>query len=285
MMTTGPEPTRRDDLAGLLRDLESLEAIFATWNEDQRHAVEAYRRAMESLHGEAFKRLIRALKGEPSALMAMKAAAGDEVVYAVLRRHGLIKPSLDERIEAALQSIRPMLASHGGVVELVRIDPPRVELRFGGACGGCVSSSVTFDAGVRKAIQDACPEITEVVQVKAAAVAGPAGYVSPFTLPAQGSWLLACALGDIPENGTRAMQLGGQAVLLFRHGAAVTCFESACAHLGLPIHDGNVEDGVIVCPHHGFRYELASGACLTMPDLRLRALPVRVVEGRVEVKA
>jgi Fe-S cluster biogenesis protein NfuA len=159
-------PTERHDLAGLLGDIEALEALFLTWDAEPRSAVQAYRRAIEALHGQALGRLIRALKGHPEALAAMKSAAADEVIYAVLRRHGLIKPSLNERIEAALESIRPMLAEHGGNVQLVCVNPPAVEVRLLGTCSGCASSALTFQAGIRRAIQDACPEITEISQVR-----------------------------------------------------------------------------------------------------------------------
>ena len=91
----------------------------------------------------------------------MKRALSDEIVYAVLRRHEIIKPSLAERVELALDSIRPMLASHGGDVELVKVAPPQIEVRFVGACDGCPASALTFHAGVKKAVEEACPEITD----------------------------------------------------------------------------------------------------------------------------
>lgn len=284
MNAVDPKSTRREDLAGFLSDIESLEQIFAVWETDHRQATEAYRRALEALHGEALTRLIRALKMDPAALEALKAAARDEVVYAVLRRHGLLKPSLNERIEAALQGIRPMLASHGGDVELVKVDPPRVEVRFSGACDGCAASALTFQAGVRKAIQEACAEITEIAHVKGTEGAGGARFVSPFALAAGGSWFLACTLRDIPDQGVRAIDAGGQKLVLFRRGSVVTCFRNACAHLGQAIDQGSVEGGIITCPHHGFRYDLASGQCLTASDLQLQAHAVRVMGNRIEVR-
>ena len=114
-------PTRRNDLAEFLSDVEALESIFATWDETQRGAVSAYRQAIEQLHGEALTRLVRALKTDPAALAAMKRSLSDEIVYAVLRKHEIIKASLAERVELALASIRPMLASHGGDVELITV--------------------------------------------------------------------------------------------------------------------------------------------------------------------
>ena len=255
-------PTQRADLAGFLNDMARLETIFATWEETPRGAVEAYLRAIEALHGEALRRLVRALKTDPAALAAMKAALGDEIVYAVLRRHAIIKASLVERVELALQTIRPMLASHGGDVELVKVAPPAIEVRFIGACDGCPASALTFHSGVKKAVEDACP----------------------FELNATGNWLEAGALTEIPEGGVKAMEIGGEKVILSRRGAAVTCFQNACAHLGFPIHDGEVENGIIACPHHGFRYDLSSGECLTAPEVQLQSHAVRVTGSRVEVR-
>jgi nitrite reductase/ring-hydroxylating ferredoxin subunit/Fe-S cluster biogenesis protein NfuA len=278
-------PTRRTDLAEFLSDVERLEEIFATWEETPRGAVEAYRRAIEALHGEALTRLVRALKSDPAALAAMKRAIADEIVYAVLRRHGIIKASLAERVELALASVRPMLASHGGDVELVKVAPPKIEVRFVGACDGCPASALTFHAGVKKAVEDACAEITEVVQVKGLG-GGESGinFVSPFALHAKGNWLQVGTLSEIPEGGIRAMSIEGEKVILSRQGSVVTCFQNACAHLGFALDDGEINDGVITCPHHGFQYDLASGECLTAPEVQLQSHAVRVTGGRVEVR-
>jgi Fe-S cluster biogenesis protein NfuA/nitrite reductase/ring-hydroxylating ferredoxin subunit len=277
-------PTQQVELASLLRDLERLETIFASWESAPRNAAEAYRRSIEALHGEALRRLVRALKTDPAAFAAMKAALADEIVYAVLRRHGIIRASLGERIEAALAGIRPMLASHGGDVELVKIAPPAIEVRFLGACDGCAASMLTFHAGVKKAVMDACPEITNVIQVKGTGggTGETARFVSPF---ADGNWLPAGTLEEIPDGGIRTLEAGGVDVILFRRGSTVTSFQDSCSHLSLGISTGEITDGVITCPHHGFRYDLATGECLTAPVVRLRMHDVRVADGNVEIKA
>ena len=279
-------PTRRNDLAEFLNDVEGLEAIFATWDETQRGAVEAYRRSIEALHGEALTRLVRALKSDPAALAVMKGAVADEIVYAVLRRHQIIKASLAERVEVALAGIRPMLASHGGDVELLKVAPPKIEVRFAGACDGCPASALTFHEGVKKAVEEACPEITEIVQVKGSGRGydGSANFVSPFAINSGDGWLDAGLITEIPDGGVRGLTLGGEQVILSRQGKVVTCFQNACAHLGFALHDGEVEDGIITCPYHGFRYDLASGECLTAPEVQLQPHAVRVIGSRVEVR-
>ncbi len=278
----------RNDVAHLAGDIERLEMIFENWDETPRGAAKAYGLAIEALNGEAMRRLVSALKRDPAALAAMKSAVNDEVVYAVLRRHGIIKPSLTERVEAALEGIRPMLATHGGDVELVSIAPPAIEVRFTGACDGCPASQLTFHAGVKKAVEDACPEITEILQVKGTGATTADGesvrFVSPFALGAGGKWHLAAKLNEIPEAGVKADILDGEKILLSRRGSIVTCFQNACAHLGLTLDDGEVENGIITCPYHGFRYDLSSGECLTAPAVQLQPHAVRVIGNRVEVR-
>ena len=279
-------PIDRSDLAGFVTEIERFETIFASWDDARRATVVAYKRSIEALNAEALRRLIRSLKTDPVTLDALKSAVADEVVYAVLRRHEIVKPSLAERVERAIEGIRPMLALHGGDVELVKIAAPVVDVRFTGACDGCPASALTFHAGVKKAIQDACPEISEIHQVKGLGGSSAAGisFISPFAHGAEGGWLYAASLTDIPENAVRAMELGGEKVLLWRQGAVVTCFQNACAHLGLPIDAGEIVGGILTCPHHEFQYELTSGECLTAPEVQLQSHAVRIVGRRVEVR-
>jgi len=74
---------------------------------------------------------------------------------------------LKERVEEALDSIRPALQADGGDVALVDIDEEngivRVELQ--GACAGCPSAQITLVMGVERAIKEAVPEIKEVLSV------------------------------------------------------------------------------------------------------------------------
>jgi nitrite reductase/ring-hydroxylating ferredoxin subunit/Fe-S cluster biogenesis protein NfuA len=274
-------------LSAFLDDLARLETIFASWDETPRAAVTAYAETLEAMHAEALRRLIASLRTEPAALAAMKQAACDDLVYAVLRRHNLLKPSMTERVQAALESVRPMLASHGGDVELVSVAPPAIEVRFVGACDGCPASALTFHAGVKKAVEDACPEITEIRQVKGLAGGSATNgvrFISPFALSGEGEWRAAGQLDEIPEGGIRALVLEGEKVMLHRNGAVVSCLQNACAHLGFPLDDGDIEDGIITCPFHGFRYDLATGECLTAPSVQLQPHAVRVIADRVEVR-
>jgi len=288
---TEPRPSE-PDLESLLKDLRVLEELVESWDdESRRNTVMALKSAVDALNKAAFARLIRALKAEPAALEALKAAVSDEVVYAVLRHHELVKPSLHERIEQALASVRPMLASHGGDVELVRVEPPdAVEIRLLGACDGCPASALTLSAGVEKAIQERCPEVTRIRQAgdqlhrPAPGDGTPVHFVSPFARCDDSGWLPACDVGAIPEGSVLPLEVAGEPLLLSRRGHRVFCYRNACAHLGMPLDMADVSDGVLTCPHHGFQYSLETGECLTVPEVQLQTHAVRVTGERVEVK-
>ncbi len=71
-----------------------------------------------------------------------------------------------EKVEAALNKIRPMLQADGGNVELVDVSPDGVvKVKLKGACGGCPMSQMTLKAGIEKTIKEDVPEIKEVISV------------------------------------------------------------------------------------------------------------------------
>jgi Fe-S cluster biogenesis protein NfuA len=70
-----------------------------------------------------------------------------------------------EKVEAALNKIRPALRADGGDVEVVEIKNGTVKVRLTGACGGCPMSTMTLKNAVEKVIKEQVPEIKQVVAV------------------------------------------------------------------------------------------------------------------------
>lgn len=74
--------------------------------------------------------------------------------------------SIIERIEAALDNIRPYLETDGGNIRVVEVtDDLVVKLELLGACSSCPMSSMTFKAGVEEAIRKAVPEVKAIEAV------------------------------------------------------------------------------------------------------------------------
>ncbi len=76
--------------------------------------------------------------------------------------------SIEEQIEKVLDQVRPSLRMDGGGIEFLKHDPVSgaVHVRFQGACVGCPMSEITLKMGVEAALQDAIPEIKEVIAVE-----------------------------------------------------------------------------------------------------------------------
>lgn len=71
-----------------------------------------------------------------------------------------------DRVEKALEKVRPMLQADGGNVELVEITADNVvKLRLKGSCGCCPMSSMTLKAGIERIIKQEVPEVKEVVAI------------------------------------------------------------------------------------------------------------------------
>ncbi|MCA1904985.1 MAG: NifU family protein [Desulfarculus sp.] len=73
---------------------------------------------------------------------------------------------MKEKVQAALDKIRPALNRDGGDVELVDVgDDGVVKVRLKGACGGCPMSQMTLKMGIEKVVRQAVPEIKSVESV------------------------------------------------------------------------------------------------------------------------
>jgi Fe-S cluster biogenesis protein NfuA len=75
-----------------------------------------------------------------------------------------IKP-MKEKIEKALNDIRPALQADGGDVELVEVENNIVKVRLKGACAGCPMSQMTIKQGIERYLKKAVPEIAGVEPV------------------------------------------------------------------------------------------------------------------------
>lgn len=127
-----------------------------------------YRRAEEllrlvtDLYGAGLERIMQIVSVASASSVA--ALAEDELVGSLLLVHELHPRDLADRVEAALEEVRPLLARHAGDVELLDVDPSAaaVRIRLLGSCDGCPSSAVTLQSAVERAILEAAPEILTV---------------------------------------------------------------------------------------------------------------------------
>jgi Fe-S cluster biogenesis protein NfuA len=70
---------------------------------------------------------------------------------------------LKEKVESAIQNVRPSLQADGGDIELVSVDDNgKVTVKLKGACNGCPMAQLTLKQGVEKYLKENIPEVTTV---------------------------------------------------------------------------------------------------------------------------
>jgi nitrite reductase/ring-hydroxylating ferredoxin subunit len=100
----------------------------------------------------------------------------------------------------------------------------------------------------------------------------------------QAAWIDVGAEADQAPGTGRAIEVAGRRIALFRTDAGWFALEDRCPHLGAPLSAGCVRDGHVVCGWHGWRFDLATGACPVVAGAPgARPVPVRVAAGRVLV--
>ncbi len=110
---------------------------------------------VDAMHREGLGQLvemIRAWRGE----IFLEAVAADEEAGALLAAYDLnefAREAAELAVDRALAEIRPLAASHGGAIEVLRINDGVVEVRLDGTCNGCPSSSATLTHGVEAALR------------------------------------------------------------------------------------------------------------------------------------
>ena len=71
-----------------------------------------------------------------------------------------------EKVETALQEIRPALQADGGDVELIDVtEDGIVKVKLKGACGGCPMAQLTLKQGIERLLKDSIPEVKSVESV------------------------------------------------------------------------------------------------------------------------
>jgi nitrite reductase (NADH) small subunit len=84
----------------------------------------------------------------------------------------------------------------------------------------------------------------------------------------------------IPEGEGRAFDVGGARIAVFRtRGGKLFATQASCPHKEGPLADGLVGEGCVVCPLHGYEYDLESGAAVGHDCGALRTYPVSIDEG------
>ena len=110
------------------------------------------------LYGEGLERIFDAIAEDGSEALRSRLVE-DGVVASLMLIHDLYPVPLEERVQEALDSVRPYMESHGGNVELLGIEDGVARLRLEGSCNGCAASASTLELAVEEALQATAPDL------------------------------------------------------------------------------------------------------------------------------
>ncbi|MGH9862148.1 MAG: Rieske (2Fe-2S) protein [Candidatus Acidiferrales bacterium] len=86
-------------------------------------------------------------------------------------------------------------------------------------------------------------------------------------------------------EGGKLVEAGGQMIAIFNLGGNLYAIENTCPHRGGPLSDGMMAGEEVICPWHGSRFNMKTGAVITPPAQQgVKSFPVRVTGNEVEVE-
>ena len=97
------------------------------------------------------------------------------------------------------------------------------------------------------------------------------------------SFVAAADLPTLEREGRSRVNVDGRAVVLFHHEGAVRAVDDRCPHMGFPLSEGTVDDGVLTCHWHHARFELSCGATFDPWADDVATYPVTVEDDTVYV--
>ena len=256
---------RVQELTGRLEDLEDGSC---------RELAEELTGAVVQMYGAGLERIVELIDDEET----RDRLAGDELVAGLLMIHDLYPVPLEDRVMAALDSVRPYMESHGGNIELLGFEDGVVKLRLEGSCKSCRASSSTLELAVRQALQEAAPDllgmdVEGVVEEEIPGVPLPTlnGAPSWHTLEIQAPELLT------------STQVDGMSLVVANVDGTLLAYRDRCASCNSPLANGTLDHGALACPSCGRTYFLPQ-AGRSMDDDHLQLDPVPLLREADEIR-
>jgi nitrite reductase (NADH) small subunit len=94
-----------------------------------------------------------------------------------------------------------------------------------------------------------------------------------------------CSESELPSEGEVAeFTVQGRTLCVARIGGSVSVLDGTCPHADGPLGEGIVENGRVVCPWHGYAFDVHTGATEQDPNLKAEVLESTVADGELRAK-
>ena len=89
-------------------------------------------------------------------------------------------------------------------------------------------------------------------------------------------YVKAESLENLSPGCAKFVVLKGKNIALFNVDGQVRATDNACLHRSGPLGEGSLEGGIVTCPWHGWKFDVAGGACQMNPKLKVKTYPVKI---------
>lgn len=155
------EPTTAADSREMGKRLQELiEQIQTQPNPAARVLLQECLQSLLAFYGEGLSRILDQIHAAGAdGNKIIDRLLKDPAVSGLLLIHGLHPVSLETRLHGALEKVRPYMQSHGGNIELLSLENDVAQIKLQGTCKTCPSSAITLELAVRRAVEEACPDL------------------------------------------------------------------------------------------------------------------------------
>jgi Fe-S cluster biogenesis protein NfuA/nitrite reductase/ring-hydroxylating ferredoxin subunit len=276
--TEGPE-----QLVERVQDLQSR--LSAAGDETTRQLAEELVSAIVQMYGAGLEQVLGVLfaAGDEGARLAMT-MADDPLVATLFMIHDLHPVPLADRVNQALEHVRPYMESHGGNVELLSLEDGVARLRLEGSCSDCSASAVTLELAIKQALEQAAPDL-DGLEVEGVLEEGSNGDMHPPDPagPAP-TWVDVDQLDMLPAGRLVAAEVGGADLVVANVEGTLLAYRDSCAGCGGALHAGALIEGALHCPHCSRSFFLPrAGRSMDEDRLQLEPVPLLREHGTVKV--
>lgn len=97
-------------------------------------------------------------------------------------------------------------------------------------------------------------------------------------------YMTVAKVGEIPEGHGAAFLVGDQMVAVFNDGRKYYAIDDCCPHMGASLAEGDLHDGTVACPWHGWRFSVRDGTWCDNRRIKIASFDVRVQGDEIQVR-
>ncbi len=91
-------------------------------------------------------------------------------------------------------------------------------------------------------------------------------------------------VGEIPEGEGRAFEVGDRMIAVFNDAGVLRAMDDMCPHMGASLATGFLEDSIVACPWHAWRFDTRDGTWCDNRRLKIDVFEIRIVDNEIQVE-